>query len=58
MSHWKKCKVETCIRPAQKKGLCGAHARRLRLQPEVPIRYRPGCAKNEKKIVVKGGLLD
>jgi hypothetical protein len=54
MSKWHKCKVETCDRPAWKKGLCGAHASRLRhsgeLRPEVPIRRgRTGYSKVDNK---------
>ena len=49
MSRWKKCKVETCARPAWKKGLCGAHHGRLvrggDLRPEVPIKWRPSGYK-------------
>lgn len=44
MSRWKKCEVATCVRPALKNGLCGAHWHRVRrygeLRPEEPIRPR------------------
>jgi hypothetical protein len=38
MTHWKKCYIATCIRPAHKEGLCDAHFGRKDLDPGIPIR--------------------
>jgi hypothetical protein len=63
MSRWVKCSVASCERPAEKRGLCGAHYGRLKrggtLRPEEPIGrphnnpYGPAFFR-----LPKGGLLD
>jgi len=53
MSHWHKCRVATCIRPARYRGLCDAHWSRLkkigRLNEEVPI----GPPPRKKKALLR-----
>jgi len=59
VSRWKKCEVATCVRPALKNGLCGAHWHRVRrygeLRPEEPIRPRT-CGAHHGRLVRGGDL--